>query len=297
MQPEDPVARPAPPAPDPQEEEPARQPARPARRAEEAALVPAEGAADRAEAAGLRGRDGGHHGDDPGLRRAPRGERAVDSAPASWESVTVIAALGLDGVRAPLAFPGSTDTAAFQTYVEQVLVPALHEGDVVVFDNLKPHLTAGVAAAIERAGAGAAAAAVQPGLHADRGDVLEGQAGAPPGRGAGEGRTLRCPGGGAEASDPGGHPRLVPARRPVCNSWVNRCTSSNKPSPSGDRSYKVAFYLGSPIGLPPPKHRLLRARRSLRRTSRRIGCLARSAGANPFAVPPPNSPSLIFCHS
>jgi transposase len=89
----------------------------------------------------------------PTHARSPRGERAVDSAPASWESVTVIAALGLDGVRAPLAFPGATDTAAFQTYIEQVLVPELHAGDVVVFDNLKPHLAAGVTAAIEGAGA------------------------------------------------------------------------------------------------------------------------------------------------
>jgi transposase len=78
----------------------------------------------------------------PAYAWAPRGE-----------TVTVIAALGLDGVRAPLAFPGATDTAAFQTYVEQALVPELHEGDVVVFDNLKPHRTAGVAAAIEGAGA------------------------------------------------------------------------------------------------------------------------------------------------
>ena len=84
---------------------------------------------------------------------ARRGERTIGSAPASWGTVTVIAALGLDGVRAPLAFPGSTDTAAFQTYVEQVLVPELHEGDVVVFDNLKPHLAAGVAKSIEGAGA------------------------------------------------------------------------------------------------------------------------------------------------
>jgi transposase len=89
----------------------------------------------------------------PAYARAPRGERAVDSAPATWETVTVIAALGLEGVRAPLAFPGSTDTAAFQTYVEQVLVPELHAGDVVVFDNLKPHLNTGVAAAIKGAGA------------------------------------------------------------------------------------------------------------------------------------------------
>jgi transposase len=89
----------------------------------------------------------------PSYAWSPRGERAVDSTPGSWESVTVIAALGRDGVRAPLAFPGSTDTAAFQSYVDQVLGPALHEGDVVVLDNLKPHLASGVAAAIERAGA------------------------------------------------------------------------------------------------------------------------------------------------
>jgi transposase len=84
---------------------------------------------------------------------APRGERAVGSAPGSWESLTVIAALGLDGVRAPLVFPGSTDTAAFESYVEQVLVPDLHAGDVVVWDNLAPHQAYAVAAAVKRAGA------------------------------------------------------------------------------------------------------------------------------------------------
>jgi transposase len=84
---------------------------------------------------------------------APRGERALGSVPTSWGTLTVIAALGLDGVRTPLAFPGATDTAAFQTYVEMVLVPELRAGDVVVFDNLSPHLSSGVTAAIEQAGA------------------------------------------------------------------------------------------------------------------------------------------------
>ncbi len=83
----------------------------------------------------------------------PRGERALGSVPTSWGTLTVIAALGLDGVRAPLAFPGATDTAAFQTYVEMVLVPELRAGDVVVFDNLSPHLSSGVTAAIDQAGA------------------------------------------------------------------------------------------------------------------------------------------------
>ncbi|WP_406694344.1 IS630 family transposase [Singulisphaera sp. Ch08] len=89
----------------------------------------------------------------PTHARAPRGERAVDSSPASWETITVIAGLGLDGVRAPLAFPGATNTAVFQQYVEETLVPELHKGDVVVFDNLKPHLSVAVLNAIEKAGA------------------------------------------------------------------------------------------------------------------------------------------------
>jgi transposase len=89
----------------------------------------------------------------PAYCRAPRGARVEMSAPAWWESVTVIAALGLDGVRAPFASPGGTNAVTFQTYVEQVLVPALRAGDVVVFDNLAAHLRPEVTAAIERAGA------------------------------------------------------------------------------------------------------------------------------------------------
>src|SRR5437763_11351280 len=89
----------------------------------------------------------------PTYGRAPAGERVESSAPASWESVTVIAALGPDGVRAPLAIEGAVNAPTFLAYVERVLVPALHPGDVVIFDNLSSHLSPEVAAAIERAGA------------------------------------------------------------------------------------------------------------------------------------------------
>ena len=81
---------------------------------------------------------------------ARRGQRAIGSVPTSWGSTTVIAALSLDGVRAPLVFPGATDTQAFQTYVDEVLAPELHPGDVVIFDNLKPHLAPHVAESIVR---------------------------------------------------------------------------------------------------------------------------------------------------
>src|SRR3954466_12359926 len=89
----------------------------------------------------------------PAYGRAPAGQRVEAAEPASWESVTVIAALGMDGVRAPLAFEGAINAATFLTYVEQVLVPALHRGDVVIFDNLSSHLSPEVFEAIERAGA------------------------------------------------------------------------------------------------------------------------------------------------
>jgi transposase len=87
----------------------------------------------------------------PSCGRAPKGERVEASAPASWESVMVIAAMGLDGVRASLAFPGVVDAAMFLMDVKQVLVPALPRGDVVIFDNLASHLRPSVSEAIEDA--------------------------------------------------------------------------------------------------------------------------------------------------
>ena len=122
---------------------------------------------------------------------ARRGERAEGSVPSSWGSTTVIAALGLDGVRAPLIFPGATDTQAFQTYVDQVLVPELRPGDVVVFDNLKPHLSA--RGGVDRACGGdrPAPAAIQLGLRPDRGAVVEVQGTASADRGADEGRLVQ----------------------------------------------------------------------------------------------------------
>jgi transposase len=85
--------------------------------------------------------------------RAPRGERVRGSAPGHWDSVTLICGPRLSGVVAPLVFQGATDTPAFLSYVEQALVPRLRPGDVVIWDNLKPHKAAPVVRAIEGAGA------------------------------------------------------------------------------------------------------------------------------------------------
>lgn len=85
--------------------------------------------------------------------RAPRGERVYGSAPGQWQSLTLVTGMRLSGVVAPLAFAGATDTTAFQNYVEQALVPQLQVGDIVIWDNLKPHHNAEVIRAIQHAGA------------------------------------------------------------------------------------------------------------------------------------------------
>ena len=52
-----------------------------------------------------------------------------------------------------MAFPGATNTALFEDYVEKVLVPELKPGDVVIWDNLKPHASEEAFEAVEAAGA------------------------------------------------------------------------------------------------------------------------------------------------
>jgi transposase len=86
--------------------------------------------------------------------RSPRGTRLHDHTPCShWQTTTVIAALRIDGLSAPAVFDGPIDNEAFLAYVEQVLVPTLRRGDVVVLDNLAPHKQAAVRTAVEAVGA------------------------------------------------------------------------------------------------------------------------------------------------
>ena len=50
-----------------------------------------------------------------------------------------MAGLRTSGVVAPLVLVGPINCAAFEAYVEKVLVPALRPGDVVILDNLSSH--------------------------------------------------------------------------------------------------------------------------------------------------------------
>ena len=64
-----------------------------------------------------------------------------------------VAGLRLDGIAAPMVIDGPINRDAFQAYVDQVLVPELLPGDVVVMDNLSSHKGPAVRRAIEGAGA------------------------------------------------------------------------------------------------------------------------------------------------
>lgn len=72
--------------------------------------------------------------------RAPRGERVRAAIPQGhWKTMTLTAAVRLDGVGACLAFDGATNSACFESYIGECLVPTLRPGDIVIMDNLPCH--------------------------------------------------------------------------------------------------------------------------------------------------------------
>jgi transposase len=86
--------------------------------------------------------------------RSRRGQRLRASIPPGhWKTTTFIAGPRNSGMAAPTALDGTINGAAFQAYVDQVPVPELKPGDIVIMDHLGSHKGAGVRAATEAAGA------------------------------------------------------------------------------------------------------------------------------------------------
>ncbi len=85
--------------------------------------------------------------------RARGGARALGYAPRNYgRRTTLLAALTPDGLTAPMLLEGAVDTAAFVAYLDQVLVPTLRPGQVVILDNLSCHRAGAARQAIEAAG-------------------------------------------------------------------------------------------------------------------------------------------------
>jgi transposase len=86
--------------------------------------------------------------------RSRRGQRLVDTTPhGHWKTTTFVAALRHDGLTAPMVVDGAINGPTFLAYVQQVLIPTLHPGDIVVMDNLSAHKGPAVQAALIAAGA------------------------------------------------------------------------------------------------------------------------------------------------
>lgn len=86
--------------------------------------------------------------------RAPVGERLIGYAPnGHWKTTTFLAALRVNGLTAPAVLDGPIDGESFQAYVDQVLVPTLKPGDIVIMDNLPAHKVDGIRQSIEAVGA------------------------------------------------------------------------------------------------------------------------------------------------
>ena len=83
-----------------------------------------------------------------------QGKRLKTKVPhGHWKTMTFLAALRCDRIEAPCVFDGPINSLSFQAYVEQVLVPTLTHGDVVILDNLGSHKSKAVRDAVRAVGA------------------------------------------------------------------------------------------------------------------------------------------------
>ena len=80
--------------------------------------------------------------------------RVHDSVPKNFgRNVTILGALSCTGLNDVMSIKGATDASVFRAYIEQVLVPTLAAGDIIVMDNLISHKVSGRREASEAAGA------------------------------------------------------------------------------------------------------------------------------------------------
>ena len=86
--------------------------------------------------------------------RCARGTRLVAKVPhGRWHTLTFLAALRCDRIEAPCVIDGPINGRIFLAYDEQLLVPTLRPGDIVIMDNLGSHKRQAIRRAIRDAGA------------------------------------------------------------------------------------------------------------------------------------------------
>ncbi len=86
--------------------------------------------------------------------RSPKGQRAHGQRPQKrGKNVSMIGAIGLDGIIAQMPMLGAVDGLLFEAFIAQKLVPKLWKGAWVILDNCPIHKSKSVAALIQAAGA------------------------------------------------------------------------------------------------------------------------------------------------
>jgi transposase len=86
--------------------------------------------------------------------RAEPGRRALDHVPGDrGGNVSTIGAISLDGIRTGLSVPGAINGETMLFFVEELLIPTLKRGDIVVMDNNPIHKLDEIEDAIEAVGA------------------------------------------------------------------------------------------------------------------------------------------------
>lgn len=81
-------------------------------------------------------------------------KRVHDHVPTNYGTPwTMVALIGVKGVRAPWLLEGAMDGDAFATYIARVACPEFQPGDIVVMDNLSAHKRADIAGLIQARGA------------------------------------------------------------------------------------------------------------------------------------------------
>jgi transposase len=85
---------------------------------------------------------------------APRGDRLLGKVPhGNWRTLTFLAALRCDRIDAPCVIDGPINGDSFRAYVEQLLLPTLRPGDIVIIDNLGSHKAKAIRRALRAVGA------------------------------------------------------------------------------------------------------------------------------------------------
>ena len=82
--------------------------------------------------------------------RAVGGNRCVDNTPLNTPiNTTILSSIRLNGETAYTIYQGGTTKDKFIDYIKNVLAPTMHDGDIVIMDNMRTHHAKAVKKVIE----------------------------------------------------------------------------------------------------------------------------------------------------